>query len=496
MECIILKSDDLSWKIEKNIGKGGFGAVYEATSQDDDAKVAIKLIPKSEGARRELLFEDLSEAKNTIKIIATGEYNDKYFIVMDLASLSLRDALNNGSLSTQDSLGAVRDAAEALESIQNSVVHRDIKPDNILLFNDKWCLSDFGIARFIDQTTATETFKRAHSAPYTAPERWRGERASSASDIYSLGITAYEIIEGKLPFRDGDLGEKHQNSPIPPFNDNTDHRVARLISDMLSKSATMRPTPKRVIEVLDTINLQEGNKETVSDELLALQKASKVVSSARQEEEAEAEKRRLSEKARAEFISASKSKLESELNLLKTTLTTNAAEGTIKNDPTRVFYAGPHNWEFSLGNAQITIEPAKGADSSPFDGMTRMPFDTSAYTTISLSISGRIVRSHSIWFSDMINEGDYGCYEVSFMEIFTNNHSHQPFALEPVSAGVDNAFLPIMGGYQLARNPLRIEDNSSSFTSRWVKYFVDAVNGTYQRPTNMPEETITNKTRR
>ena len=428
MNGVILESDGSSWTVDKEIGNGGFGYVYEASSRDDGAKVAIKLIPKSEGARRELLFEDLSEAVNTIKIIATGEYDDQYFIVMDLAALSLRDALKNGGVPISDALMAIRDVAEALESIRNSVVHRDIKPDNILQLNDKWCLSDFGIARFIDQTTATETFKRAHSAPYTAPERWRGERASSASDIYSLGVTAYEVIEGKLPFTDGDLGDKHQNSPIPPFNDQTDHRLARLISDMLSKSATMRPTPKRIIEVVDSISIQKDTNSDVSPELLALQKASKVVSSARQEEEAESEKRRLLEESRTKFINESKSKLDNELSALKDTLTTNAAEGVVKNDPSRVFYAGPHNWEFSLGNAQITIEPAKGADSSPFEGMIRMPFDTSAYTTISLLIGGKVVRSHSIWFSDMINEGDYGCYEVSFMEIFTNNHNHQPFA--------------------------------------------------------------------
>lgn len=496
MDGVILRSDDLSWKINKNIGKGGFGTVYEATSQDDNTKVAIKLIPKSEGARRELLFEDLSEAKNIVRIIATGEYEEQYFIVMDLAKLSLRDVLRGDGISNHDSLVVIRDTAEALESIQNSVVHRDIKPDNILQLNGKWCLSDFGIARFIDQTTATETFKRAHSAPYTAPERWRGERASSASDVYSLGVTAYEIIEGKLPFTEGDLGEKHQNSPIPSFGDKTDHRLARLISDMMSKPAKMRPTPKRIVEVIDAINLQKDASSNLSDELLALQKASKVVSSARQEEEAEAEKRRLSDEARREFVNASKAKLEVELGFLKNTLTANAAEGVIKNDSTRAFYGGQHSWEFSLGNAQITIEPVKGADSFPSDGMIRLPFDTGAYSTISLSIRGSIVRSHSLWFSDMINEGDYGCYEISFMEIFSHNHNHQPFALAPISAGVDNAFLPVMGGYQIARNPLRVEDNRDAFASRWAKYFVEAVSGSYRQPSDMPEESITQKTRR
>ena len=65
-----------------------------------------------------------------------------------------------------------------------------------------------------------------------------------------------------------------------------------------------------------------------------------------------------------------------------------------------------------------------------------------------------------------------------------------------MSAGVDSAFLPVVGGYQLAMNPLRIEDNTNSFTAKWIKYFVEAVEGTYQRPSSMPEEKITNKPRR
>ena len=492
MKDVILKSDDLSWRIGKKIGKGGFGTVYEATSQNDNTKVAIKLIPKSEGARRELLFEDLSDAKNIVKIIATGEYKELYFIVMELAGQSLHDS----PASTYNPLVVIRDIAEALESIQNTVVHRDIKPANILWLNDKWCLSDFGIARFIDQTTATETFKRAHSAPYTAPERWRGERASSASDVYSLGVSAYEIIEGKLPFTGENLGDKHQSSSIPPFSDKTDHRLARLVSDMMSKLAEMRPTPKRIIEVIDTISLQEGASDSLSKELIALQEASKAASSARLEKEAEAEKKRLSDEARREFVNASHAKLNDELSFLKSVLVDNTAEGIIKDDPARVFYGGSPPWEFSLGNAQIIIESVKGMDLSPFDEVTRIPFDVSAYSTISLSIGGKVIRSHSLWFSDMMSEGDYGCYEISFMEIFSRNYNYQPFALEPRSPGVDTALLPITGGYQLARNPLRIEDNRDIFASRWAGYLVEAVNGSYRQPSNMPEESITQRTRR
>jgi len=493
MDGAILQSDELSWKLGKEIGGGGFGVVYEAVSQEDKKKVAIKLIPKSKGARRELLFEDLSDAENIVNIIATGEYEERYFIVMDLASISLRDVLRKGSISTEDSMAVIRDIAKALESIRNRVVHRDIKPDNILQLENAWCLSDFGIARFIEQTTSTETFKRAHSAPYTAPERWRGERATPASDVYSLGITAYEILEGKLPFIGSDLGAMHQNSPIPPFSDNIDHRLAKLVSSMLSKTPQMRPTPSRILEIIASIGAP--SEATLPAELVALQNASKVLSSLRQQEEAEAEKRRLTVSARTDFIAESKLKMNNELQHLKDTLEANAAEGKVVRDPSGVFFANSNSWDFSLGGAEIAIKEVSGLDPMSSDG-ANLPFDVTAYTTIKLIINGNVVRSHSIWFSDMISQGDYGCYEVAFMEIFTNDHNHQPFALLPTDSGVNTVFRPVIGGYQMARNPLRIEDSQGDFVSRWVQYLVAAVDGSYRQPSEMPEEPIRQNTRR
>lgn len=487
----VLESDGLSWKIDKKIGSGGFGSVYSATSQDDEARVAIKFIPKSKGARRELLFEDLSEAKNVIKIIATGEYSNKYFIVMELASESLRSSLAK-VLSQEESIKVIHDIAEALDSIQNSVVHRDIKPDNILLSGNVWCLSDFGIARFIEQTTSTETFKHAHSAPYTAPERWRGERASSASDVYSLGVTAYEILEGNLPFAKGDFSEMHQNSPIPPFSKTTDHRIAKLISDMLSKTQQMRPTPQRIIEVIDSI-VSKNNQSSTSS---SLQDASRILSTLRQQDEAIAEKRRLEEQARTKFIAEAKAKVTSELKVLMNYLIDNAAEGKVEENPYRPFFSGGDNWKFTLGNAQIMIDAPRVGSETYREDFIFLPFDVVAYSTIRLVIGGEIVRSHSVWFSDMMNKNDYGCYEVAFMDIFRTTHNHQPFALGPSDNEVDTAFRPIMGGFQLGINPIRIEDNQEYFISKWANYLADAAQNRYQMPSNMPEQTITNTPRK
>jgi serine/threonine-protein kinase len=74
----------------------------------------------------------------------------------------------------------------------------------VLLLNGLWCLADFGISRYAEASTAPDTQKHALSAPYAAPERWRGERATSATDIYSLGIIAFELLTRSRPFQGPD----------------------------------------------------------------------------------------------------------------------------------------------------------------------------------------------------------------------------------------------------------------------------------------------------
>ena len=84
--------------------------------------------------------------------------------------------------------------------LEGKVVHRDLKPENVLRLDGRWCLADFGISRYAEATTAPDTRKFAMSPQYAAPERWRAERASGAADVYAVGVMAYEMLTGVLPF--------------------------------------------------------------------------------------------------------------------------------------------------------------------------------------------------------------------------------------------------------------------------------------------------------
>src|SRR6266581_4091455 len=185
-------SFDHEWELGERIDGGGFGQVYEARGPDG-APAVVKLVPKAPGAGRELLFVDLSDARNVVPVIDHGETADHWALVMPQAEKSLRQHLREESqpLSVADSVVVLSDIAEALADLDGRVVHRDLKPENVLLLNGHWCLADFGISRYAEATTAPDTRKFALSPPNAAPERWRSERATYAADVYAVGVMAY-----------------------------------------------------------------------------------------------------------------------------------------------------------------------------------------------------------------------------------------------------------------------------------------------------------------
>lgn len=189
------------WRLGDRIGEGGFGRVYEATSNEGDA--VVKFVKKQPGADRELLLGgDLAGATNIIPIIESGETDTDWVLVMPQAELSLQDHLDatGPALDQAEAISILIDVAAALESLHGRVVHRDLKPGNILRYQGHWCLADFGISRYAEATTDPATRKFAKTPLYAAPEQWRDERATGAADVYALGVVAFQMLSGRLPF--------------------------------------------------------------------------------------------------------------------------------------------------------------------------------------------------------------------------------------------------------------------------------------------------------
>jgi len=214
-QVVALRSN---WRLGAPIGSGGFGRVFETEAPDGSAAV-VKLVPKVPGADRELLFESVANTPNVIPILDSGEWQDYYVLVMPRAQQTLSERLADagGRLMIEEAVRVLVDIAEALAGL-HGVVHRDLKPDNVLLYGGHWCLADFGIARYAEATTAPDTRKFSMTPTYAAPEQWRGERATPVTDIYAFGVIAFQLIQGQLPFGGPalhDLRDQHLNQRPP-----------------------------------------------------------------------------------------------------------------------------------------------------------------------------------------------------------------------------------------------------------------------------------------
>jgi serine/threonine protein kinase len=189
------------WKLGTPLDKGGFGRIFEAGC-DVVPNAVAKLVPKAPGAKREFLFVNFEGVRNVVPILDQGEIDDCWVLIMPKAAESLRKKLtrSGGKVPSVDAIAILNDVATALVDLEKKAVHRDLKPENILHLDGKWCLADFGISRYAEASTATDTHKFSMTPPYAAPEQWRAEHATSATDIYAFGCIACEILSGSVPF--------------------------------------------------------------------------------------------------------------------------------------------------------------------------------------------------------------------------------------------------------------------------------------------------------
>ncbi len=197
------------------IGHGGMGDIYRATDEVLDRPVAVKVLAerfaeddslRARFRREALTAARLSTAPNTVKIYDVGEHQGRPFIVMEyLPGGSLEDALHRGRVASGQALSWLEQAAQALDAAHASgVVHRDVKPANLLLHSDGAVrVSDFGIASVAGLESMTLTGTVLGTARYISPEQAEGRPATAASDRYSLGVVAFELLTGSRPFEAG-----------------------------------------------------------------------------------------------------------------------------------------------------------------------------------------------------------------------------------------------------------------------------------------------------
>src|SRR5215471_7942543 len=198
------------YAISRRLGRGGMGEVYQATDLDLGRPVALKFVAAEMAADAEALKRLEREARaaaalqhpHIATLYAFEKDGGRSFIAMELMSGgSVRDRIAAGRLPVGQALAIARDTASALaHAHQRGIVHRDVKPEN-LMFSEGGIvkLMDFGLARATQASRLTMTGTALGTAAYMPPESTRGA-AEAPGDIFSLGVTLHEMLAGELPF--------------------------------------------------------------------------------------------------------------------------------------------------------------------------------------------------------------------------------------------------------------------------------------------------------
>lgn len=266
------------YEILEKIGEGGMARVYKAKCHLLNRIVAIKVLRPEFAADEEFVrrFKRESQAAaslshpNIVSIYDVGQDGDIYYIVMEYVNGSTLKKLikeNGGPLDLKRSIDIAKQVCKALDHAhKNHIVHRDIKPQNILVTDDNIVkVTDFGIARAVNGSTITYNGDVLGTAYYFSPEQARGNITDEKTDIYSLGIVMYEMLTGKVPFEGESpisIALKHiQEDIIPPskLNEKIPKELDQIVLKATEKDINYRY--KNVDELLKDLDTFSRNPD-------------------------------------------------------------------------------------------------------------------------------------------------------------------------------------------------------------------------------------------
>ena len=272
------------YEIIEKIGNGGMATVYKATDKILKRNVAVKILRDEFTTDEEFIKRFEVEAQsaarlthpNIVSIYDVGVEDNLHYIVMELIQgKTLKEIIleEKGPLPWKWSVNVAIQIASALETAhRNNIIHRDIKPHNIIITEDGIAkVTDFGIAKAVSNSTITAFGTTIGSVHYFSPEHARGGYTDAKSDLYSLGVVLYEMVTGRVPF-DADtpvsVALKHmQEKPEEPIevNPNVPIAVNKIIMKALQKDTTLRY--QTATEMLDDLrkSLKNPNGDFVDD---------------------------------------------------------------------------------------------------------------------------------------------------------------------------------------------------------------------------------------
>lgn len=265
------------YEIIENVGNGGMATVYKAKDHVLNRFVAVKILRDEFTTDNEFIKRFRSEAQavaslsnpNIVAVYDVGNEGNLYYIVMELVQgKTLKEVIQEeGKLSWKWTLRVAIQIAQALETAhKNNIVHRDIKPHNIIITEDGTAkVTDFGIAKAVSNSTITAFGTTLGSVHYFSPEHARGGFTDAKSDLYSLGVVMYEMLTGRVPFEADtpvSVALMHmQEKPIEPIELNPMIPVAvnKIVLKAMQKDANLRY--QSASEMLRDLNMALKNPD-------------------------------------------------------------------------------------------------------------------------------------------------------------------------------------------------------------------------------------------
>jgi len=463
---------------QKPLGKaGGFGAVFEGTDTYGQS-VAVKRLHLNAAAKahREMrIAEDLAGKNwnNIMPVYDAGEFEQQFFVVMPKADHSLQDAIERQKTFPE------REAAEILLQIASGLtevshlVHRDLKPGNVLMHTQNWKIADFGIARFVEETTSLHTLQSCLSPHYAAPEQWQYESPTSATDVYALGCIGYTLLTGNPPFQKEllNLLRAQHLGESPPRLSGVHTMLQSILYAMLRKTQGARITLSELKKKLETF--VDSDRSTARTSISML---SSVDSRIQHEKLVEDSKKNM-----LQIKATERGGLQSEgRQILKEVMQT-LAESVVAASSAAVLFG---NDQISLGKGQIDLDREVNFE----DGV----FRESKWDVV----CGRILRvsqkdpdyswSSSLLYAKPRNQGRYRWYEISFWSLSRRKSDEDIFGLLDVR-DIDCAIGPVMHIYDVNFGPAEIdEDSVDDFVDRWCHLLALAAEGKLVRPNVLP----------
>lgn len=495
MQKILL--DGRTWMLDvaEVLGKGGFGTVYGGLSPTGEP-VALKIVPAGPLSDRErLVAPGLSGRKNVLPISAHGEWDDKYVLAMPRANRSLRDlldAMDGAPMAIEDAMPILLGILSGLDAISGEgardiVVHRDLKPNNVLEYEGEWCVADFGIARYVDATTGTNTAKFARSAPYASPEQWRGETVEPRTDVYSWAVIAVETLTGKLPFpgpTSEDFEKQHRFGKPPKLAAMSDRLKALLLS-CLAKHPASRPKAAEAQDRLSMINATPSTPVFQGLDRIERQEVERQTAEAIREAKAIERLNR-----RRELAVDAANQLDNIIDSLWTTMKEHMP--SIVEEPITLSTATDQPvWLIKHHDVELYTAAAHAIDGIKWHHVRRS-FDVISMSAIVLTIpkwsTGHVGTARELWFCNPSGNDRYRWYEMGWS--FTNERDNivawrDPSVLDPLHSYqlLTGADLPWAVSVPLTR----IE--TPQFVENWCEIIQDAFDG------QLPQHWLTVSTR-